>query len=758
MVNPSVAGRVREKESAGRMERSARWLWALAFVTGAASLIDQVIWQRFIAGQLGVHLWASVVTVSFFLVGLGIGGFLGGKWAGRTTRSLLLFGWTQVLLAVGSIAAPVFLSYLPLTVPYWARLVLVFVLVAPFAGVMGAGLPLIFKAQGEGEFFAASLGCLYFWNTLGAAVGAFMGTWVLATLFGLGGAVTVSCLARLWAAFIAFRLGERGRRQPESDALRTPVEHKWWSLSGGGVVFLSGLAGLGYETVWFRLLSVALKDSPYAFSTVVGTCLLGFALGPKLREWKLWRGRWQPFAKELAWAQMLIPFAAGVPVLLATAGVKISRCLGKFVTGCGVEPLPPPLTSLGQGPCGAGALLSTLALPALIVLPGSVLLGVTFPLLASYLAQSDQQGTSSTVGSTLLLSLLGNCAGALLTSVVFIPALGSMGALAVLGLCNLFLAGWLMPSPKFRAFLMTGGLSFCLLVALVGSRALLAFHVPVEGAVSVTTAEGADSFVALFRLPDGTVRVYINGLEHGVRPNYLYSAWAIEALRFSRKPEKVLVIGLGSGGLVDVLRRFPGVSSLTVVELSSTLVRLLSEEGFIRAGSPANNAPKIIIGDGRQFVRHTDEAFDLIIADPIRSTSFLANNFHSLEFLRVMGTKLNPGGVVVVGGIHDDISLPKTLADAFRYVRLYQYFAIASHAPLVPREVETELLSGVVPDPVLAQARRWLQRSFREDETSLAERTKVFRSNSEWFPHSEFYLGLPLKRWWWAQTEPRLHK
>jgi len=45
------------------------------------------------------------------------------------------------------------------------------------------------------------------------------------------------------------------------------------------LVFVTGFLAIGYEIVWFRVVGVLVKASPYAFSTTLSVYLLGIALG-----------------------------------------------------------------------------------------------------------------------------------------------------------------------------------------------------------------------------------------------------------------------------------------------------------------------------------------------------------------------------------------------------------------------------------------------------------------------------------------------
>ena len=64
----------------------------LFFVSGAAALIYQVVWQRILLAAFGVDIETVTVVVSVFMFGIGGGALVGGRLAERFPgRALMLF-------------------------------------------------------------------------------------------------------------------------------------------------------------------------------------------------------------------------------------------------------------------------------------------------------------------------------------------------------------------------------------------------------------------------------------------------------------------------------------------------------------------------------------------------------------------------------------------------------------------------------------------------------------------------------------------
>ncbi len=101
------------------------------------------------------------------------------------------------------------------------------------------------------------------------------------SLFGLDTAAYVAAAINflLAAAVLPLRSLDRSTPapQPAGDAPGGTLG-RWAYVC----VFATGFLAIGYEILWFRFLGVMMKDSPYAFSTILAIYLLGIALGSLL--------------------------------------------------------------------------------------------------------------------------------------------------------------------------------------------------------------------------------------------------------------------------------------------------------------------------------------------------------------------------------------------------------------------------------------------------------------------------------------------
>ena len=89
------------------MQRAARLLVLVFFLSGLSSLIYQVAWQRLLTLHYGVGSVAITLIVSVYMLGLGLGALLGGQLSERTQHRLLAYSVIELLIGVfGAVSLP----------------------------------------------------------------------------------------------------------------------------------------------------------------------------------------------------------------------------------------------------------------------------------------------------------------------------------------------------------------------------------------------------------------------------------------------------------------------------------------------------------------------------------------------------------------------------------------------------------------------------------------------------------------------------
>jgi predicted membrane-bound spermidine synthase len=183
----------------------------------------------------------------------------------------------------------------------------------------------------------------------------------------------------------------------------------------------SGFAGLIYESIWSHYLKLFLGHAAYAQTLVLAIFMGGMAVGAWVAS------RLSPRLRDLLLAYALIEAAIGVTslffhdVFLAVTAMAFDRVI-------------PTLGSPGA----VQAFKWSLA--AALILPQSVLLGATFPLMTGGVLRLRPERAGYVVAMLYFSNSLGAAAGVLASGFYFIAAAGLPGTLAAAGVVNLAVA------------------------------------------------------------------------------------------------------------------------------------------------------------------------------------------------------------------------------------------------------------------------------------------------------------------------------
>jgi spermidine synthase len=185
---------------------------------------------------------------------------------------------------------------------------------------------------------------------------------------------------------------------------------------------LSGAAGLFYEAVWSRYLSLFVGHDAYAHILTLVIFLGGMGLGALAVSRRTTRLRDPLFGYAI------------VEALIGVFGLAFHDLIYLPVTGWAYDSLFPSL--------GGGAMvdLAKWALAGALILPPSILLGATFPLMTAGVLRR-LRGRPGRILSLLYFSnSLGAAAGVLVAGYVLYGLVGLPGTLAAAASLNLLVA------------------------------------------------------------------------------------------------------------------------------------------------------------------------------------------------------------------------------------------------------------------------------------------------------------------------------
>ncbi|MDH5308161.1 MAG: fused MFS/spermidine synthase, partial [Myxococcales bacterium] len=260
---------------------------ALFTLSGAAALMDQVVWLRYLSLVFGNTTYAAATLLAVFMGGLGLGALLAGRWADRWRRPLLGLALFEVGVGAFAIASPRVFGLMDdayvLLYQAWGnqpalfaagRAVLAACFLLPPTFLMGGTFPILLRALAVAP--AGEVGrpaaLIYAANTLGAVAGTAVAGFVSVRLLGLSATLWISAGLNLLAAF-GFALLSRPVLLPPVRVAGPAILARWLLL----LVAVMGATSLAYEVLWTRILLHYLGSSVYAYSLMLALFLLGVA-------------------------------------------------------------------------------------------------------------------------------------------------------------------------------------------------------------------------------------------------------------------------------------------------------------------------------------------------------------------------------------------------------------------------------------------------------------------------------------------------
>lgn len=194
-----------------KQQRLLANLAAIFFISGFSALVYQVSWQRLLFTGFGVDLTSITLIISVFMMGLGVGAFFGGRIADRFSHNIILiFCMVELLIGVfGLLSYNLILGLQSILVhsslPILAIFTFFLLLLPTF--LMGLTLPLLtrFFNQFIGNI-GQSIGTLYFYNTLGAAIGALATGFILFNHLTLSQTIQLAAVGNMMIAGLIFIL------------------------------------------------------------------------------------------------------------------------------------------------------------------------------------------------------------------------------------------------------------------------------------------------------------------------------------------------------------------------------------------------------------------------------------------------------------------------------------------------------------------------------------------------------------------------
>jgi spermidine synthase len=200
-------------------------LLATFFLTGSAALLLETGWNRFFSLLNGTHIYSTSTVLAGFLTGIGIGSLLMARRIDRVRDPFAAVAWLFAIIALcgvlvfrsGDLFTRAYFAVFERSGGYYSfqltlcLLICVIVMLATLA--MGANFPLVARiATRAGAERGTAAGRIFFVNTLGAVLGAFLAEFVLLPAWGFPGLMLTALAVYALAAFTFLALSPGRRR------------------------------------------------------------------------------------------------------------------------------------------------------------------------------------------------------------------------------------------------------------------------------------------------------------------------------------------------------------------------------------------------------------------------------------------------------------------------------------------------------------------------------------------------------------------
>ena len=702
-------------------------VYLIFFLSGIGGLIYQVLWVREFGNIFGNTIHSVSIVTGTFVLGLGVGGYLAGRWIDRFHRQnswvgLTYYSWAELLIAIYGVFLAFLLPNLEVLSPeissyvvesngwfhlssgsYFLRYLLAVILIGPMTFLMGATLTFLIRfllanqLQGVGK----KVGRLYGWNTAGAALGCLLvDTWAVPSFglfatnfFAIAANFTAGILGLCWFRFmikkqtqIASKIN-RTKEWPKSVS-KPRLSRKFWLI--GLSIFFAGVAGMGMEVIWFRFFSNALGNLRIVFSALLFVILLGMWFG-SINAGFLTRffGKTSLNRTQLYMVIQLL----FVLIVLGSFYYFIEFNTQKLV----------PMTF------ATFHSMVFITVGVFVFLP-AMLMGLQFPL-ANVLVQDDLSSVGRNAGSLYLFNAFGALTGSILAGFFLLPNLGVKNSIMFLCLSSfvallplIFLMNWKESiKSSYRLSL--------IVLMLVGTFSLGMLEVWRSGVTSEKLVLRSFSMDPL-KNPKNKIVVSSEGLastltvtenmENGVRvlwiDGYMMSGASYLSKRYMRlfshlpllqidQPESALVICFGVGNTLLAASMHPSMKNLEVVDISKNI---LQHAGYFSQWNKdvlKDPRVKVYINDGRQHLRMLQkgeplEKYDLITLEPPPPINAGVNSLYSMDFYELVKKRLKKNGFVTQWwpAFQTDADLSRALIKSF--VKVFPNAVLLSGARL----------------------------------------------------------------------------
>ena len=667
--------------------------FCLFALSGAAGLIYEVVWVRQFTHILGASTYAVTTILGTFMAGLGLGSWLLGRRADSLSLSALSRTYIALETGIGvytlllpkflDVAETAYVTFYRLSDPNTLlfnglKLVLAFLLLIIPTTLIGGTLPVLSRYIIRSRHtISASISKLYAVNTFGAILGTICTGYILLPRLGIQATTMVAVCANFAVAGIFW---VTTRSAPSSlsfiQTSRTPGDAKakttWAQKAVLAGFFLSGISAMFYEVAWTRTLSMILGTTTFAFTTMLATFLTGIALGSALYG-------------------VIRKIVSGVNLFLALQAVVMISVLFTIPL---FEKLPLIFILLEDVWIDSWLDMQFLRffMAAAIMLVPTLAMGALLPVVSQiFIKKTNHLGKR--LGKAFGLNTLGNVIGAIVAGLFLVPAIGMqktimLGAgLNLIGSLCVILSQHRVSLARRQLAIATACVSFFLVNWMIEPWAPRVMNSGVyvyasryenmldryEKASSKQNAlpdmahwdvlefamkqydllyydTGITATVAVMQESDGTRFLTVDGktdASTGGKSDMKTQVMIGQLpLLYHKDPDKVLVVGLGSGVTAGSVLTHD-VRVVDCAEISPSVVKASQLFSDFNHNALDDQRLKVIARDARNMLLTSEVRYDAIISQPSNPWIRGESDLFSLEWYKIVKAHLQRDGLFV---------------------------------------------------------------------------------------------------------------
>ena len=668
-------------------ESSSRYfrilIYVCFFLSGAASLIYEVVWARHLGLFLGITSLAHTAVITAFMAGLAAGSMVFGRIADRNINPFRLYAWLEFAIAAYAAATPWLFPALQAayteiagttgvtgTSAQWVRVGIALVALLLPTFLMGGTLPLLVRGVTTRlPHLGATTSRLYGLNTLGAMTGTLLAGYVLIYQLGIRGTIFTGVALNVLVGWVVLQALPAGQGVEAADSgvpPGTPAAAANTEATRRTRLFIvlgfgaAGFASLLTQMAWIRAMVLLVGGSVYAFTITLSCFLAGIGIGSLV-----YRRVFQGGPDEAGYRRM--PHAAAIAGVIGATilvGIPLLAKLPEWY-----------LTGYSAGLYNNFALFQGyiffLAF-MLMVLP-TLFMGLLFPLV-TVIWTDVATATGRGVGAAYAVNTVGTILGALLGGLFVLPALGIQNSLMLAAGIYIVVAGvfWWYAGNRLSLGARAGLPVFGLLLLAAGvwlippwDRVVWGngvYYRPDYAAEEIKTrdlhdimsecallyyAEGLDGTVAVCEGPEQRYLV-INGKTDATSMGDLDTQLmlGLYPALLHQEAKNAMIIGLGSGITASAVAGYPAIENITVLEMQPEVVE--ASDYFRPENRDVLDDPRVnvVTADARNFVLAEEREWDIIISEPSNPWISGVSNLFTEDFFRMAKQRLAPGGIM----------------------------------------------------------------------------------------------------------------